>query len=311
MVDGHRLEAVWFNDGRIPLLFEALPTDAEFDRDGREFHLDMLRPLRTMGVAAVNVPEIIGGHYRTVDPTAFAAGVQETTGLPTVVNRITVQEPAAGLDRWVDAAAARGVDHYVFVGGESSQDAHVGPSVTQALEATRPRLGDHQTVGCITIPTRRRPVLDEPERLLRKHAAGADFAISQILGESVSAADLQRDTAQHALEHDATCIPLFWSLSPIVRTKDIRFLEWLGVQIPRPYRQALHDAGTRDARLRTSHRTNESMVRNLLEHAEHEDHGPIGFCIEHVMRSNMAPAFELVERVRDVCREFRAAPLAR
>lgn len=297
---------VWFNDGRIPLLFEALPTEASANQDRRDFHVDLLRPLRTMGIQAINVPEIIGGHYETVPPTEFAAALQQATGLPAMVNRITTQEPADGLTRWISNAKRNGIDHYVLVGGDSSKETYPGPSVTAALRHAKPHAAG--TLGCITIPTRRRPLLDEPERLMQKAQAGADHAISQILGESVSASTLQRDTARHAATLGEPCIPLFWSLAPIARKKDIKFLKWLGVEIPAAYEKTLNAAG-RGGRLKVSHATNEAMARNLLEHAEAEAHGPIGFCIEHVMRSNMAPAFELVERISDVVREFKAAPL--
>lgn len=299
---------MWSRPGRIPLVFEALPTDVRATPAEREFHLDLMRPLRILDVDAINVPEIIGGAYETVPPREFAAGLQQVTGLPAIVNRITVQEPADGLRRWIqETRTQHDIHDFVLVGGESSKESYSGPGVTEGLRIARDAGADR--LGVITIPTRRRPDLDEPHRLLAKQEAGADYAISQILGESESAARLQRDTAQAAVASDVPCPPILWSLAPVARIKDLKFLQWLGVEIPAAYERRLRSAGGAQSRLEVSHQTNEAMARNLLEHAEREEHGPIGFCIEHVMRSNMAPAFELVERIRDVILEFKAAPL--
>lgn len=286
---------------RAPLLFEALPTDARLASEAKQGHVDSLRPLAKLGVDAINVPEILDGAYPTVEPRRFARAVQETTGLPAIVNRITVQEPAAAFDAWIDDTVAVGIEHVVLVGGERSDRRHPGPSVTQGLRRAAPRVPGR--LGVITIPTRRRPDLDEPERLAAKRRAGADLAISQILCEAEAAKTLHADVGPGG-------IPICWSLAPVVRTKDLAFLQWLGVEVPKAYERRLRGARDDDHRRALSQGANADIARSLLEHAEEEGLGPVGFCIEHVMRSNMEPAFALVERVQGVLKEFKGLRVA-
>lgn len=280
----------------VPILFEALPTRA--DGPGIETHLDELEPLKGQGLAGINVPEIINGHYHTVDPRTFALSAQRRLGVPAILNRITVHHSGDAFTQWIHETQTLGINSLVLVGGESSSETYPGIHVREALERASPVVD----TGVITIPTRRSSQFDEPDRLLAKQDAGASFAISQILMESQAASNLQTDLAAHRKD----ALRLFWSLAPVRREKDLAFLRWLGVDVPRDVARWLQDAGSNASRARRSHDMNLAIARNLLEDAEVAGSGPIGFCIEHVMAGNIDAAVELVGGVRDVCREFQA-----
>lgn len=291
--------------GRPPLLFEALPPQVESTEEQWQDHLDLLDPLRRAGLAGINVPEIVNGHYRTVEPRSFAAALQRRLGVRAILNRITVHHTLPQLRAWVaETSVGHGITDFVLVGGERSAEAYPGVGVVPALEGLRApvrKAGGH--LGVITIPTRRRPDLDEPQRLLRKQAAGADLAVSQILCEAGSALRLQADLAAAAPPGQAP-LALFWSLAPVARPRDLAFLEWLGVEVPPAVKKGLLDEPTVAARLARSHELNLGIARALLEGAEKAGSGPIGFCIEHVMLSNIDAGITLVDQVRDLCRDF-------
>jgi len=94
------------------------------------------------------------------------------------------------------------------------------------------------------------------------------------------------------------------------RSRDLGFLGWLGVEVPPAVRKDLLAATDPARRLERSHALNLAIARRLLEEAEGAGSGPIGFCVEHVMLSNIEAGLTLVERVRQLCREFRSAPAA-
>lgn len=292
-----------------PVLFEALPPQVDSTQEQWQDHLHLLDPLRHAGLVAVNVPEIVNGHYTTVEPRAFAAALQRRLGTKAILNRITVHHALPQLRGWVaETRLGHGIDHFVFVGGESGKVAYPGTPVLQALADQRGVVeAAGGALGVITIPTRRRTDGDEPERLLAKSQAGARFAVSQILCEPTAAVRLQRDLAALAARKGQSAPQLFWSLAPVARTRDLAFLKWLGVDIPPAVEAGLRDAGTPTARLEASTRLNEDIARKLLEAAEADDAPTPGFCVEHVMLSNIEAAIALVERVQDVGRGFKGS----
>jgi 5,10-methylenetetrahydrofolate reductase len=296
--------------GRPPILFEALPPQVDSTEEQWQDHLDLLGPLQKAGLAGVNVPEIVNGHYRTVEPPAFAAALQRRLAVRAILNRITVHHPLPQLQAWTaETTLSTGIHDFVLVGGESSKQAHAGTEVLPALQGLRgPVSRSHGHLGVITIPTRRRSDLDEPQRLLRKQDAGADFAISQILCEPEAALRLQSDL-RTACGPGRQPLTLFWSLAPVARKRDLEFLAWLGVDVPESVRKDLlaEDPARRVAR---SHELNLAIARRLLEGSERDGSGPIGFCVEHVMLSNIEAAIELVDEVRSLCRDFKSAPAA-
>lgn len=295
---------------RPPVLFEALPPQVDSTEEQWQDHLELLDPLKHSGLAGVNVPEIVNGHYTTVEPRSFAAALQRRLGVRAILNRITVHHSTPALQSWAtETRVGHGIHDLVLVGGEKGTDTYPGVGVVPALQALGPSV--HRgggNLGVITIPTRRRADLDEPQRMLAKQAAGADFAISQILCEPEAALRLQQDLAAAA---DGKRPPtLFWSLAPVARTRDVGFLDWLGVDLPAGVRKDLLGAATPEARLAHSKKANLAIARRLLEGAEAAGSGPIGFCVEHVMLSNIEAAIALVDDVRDLCRGFRSPPAA-
>jgi hypothetical protein len=143
---------------------------------------------------------------------------------------------------------------------------------------------------------------------VQKQEAGAGFAVSQILCEPQAALRLQGDLAEASPDGRAP-LTLFWSLAPVARKRDLEFLDWLGVEVPPSVRADLL-AEDPARRLGRSHELNLAIARRLLEGAEADGCGPIGFCVEHVMLSNIEAAIDLVDQVKALCREFRSAPAA-
>lgn len=280
----------------VPILFEALPTKADKGREGMADHVEQLLPLAELGLEAINVPEIINGHYQTVDPREFALALQDRLEVPVILNRISVYHSAGEMEAWAEETRDMGIKQAVIVGGESSKVPYPGIGVLEALDVVSPVM---DRTGVITIPSRRGGVVDEPERLLAKQEAGASFAISQILMECLSAGSLQRDLATSARRRDMAQPLLYWSLAPIQRKRDISFLKWLGVEAPAGIEAWFREAPGSKERGERSLALNLELAKELLENAN----GTTGFCVEHVMAGNVGAAVTLVEALRRVCQD--------
>ncbi len=288
-------------NGHPPILFEALPPAASASASRVQAKVDALAPLQALPLAAVNVPEVVGGHYQTIEPRLFAARLQKAHSIPAIVNRITVHHRLNDLRAWVeDTRNEFDITDFVFVGGESHQQSYPGATVNDALQAIAPEVkAAGGRVGVITIPPRRGRQHDEPERLLAKQVAGASFAMSQILLESEYALQLQQDLTR--LCDGTTAVPpIFWSLAPVRQVRDLDFLAWLGVHIPLGVASRLRTAPNDDAREALSREINLTIAAELLAHAEEHDYHSLGFTVEHVMQNNVEAAFSLVEELGDL-----------
>ena len=179
-------------------------------------------------VDAINVPEILDesrGAERThrfvprVEPRLLGARIRSELGTEVVINHVVVHD----LDpiRWFQETEQQaGIQNVILVGGESSRLSHAGPSVRQAAEQAR-EAGLSVCLGGITIPTRNQ----EPERIRAKQAAGLAFFTSQILFDSNDIVWLiQRLNGLEAR--------IFLSFAPVSHPGDLKFLRWLGADLP-------------------------------------------------------------------------------
>lgn len=281
---------------QVPLLFEALPPPAAATPREQDAYLAALAPLAELPAAGLLVPHVEDGDYATIDPRTFARALRDATGKPAAVAKVTVDQPLPDLLRWVDETRREhGIRDLLLVGGRSHRDTPVGPHVHTALRHLRAD-PDCGSLGVVTIPTRRRSLQDEPHRLLRKRRAGAHYAVSQILMEPDTAIDLRRGHVA-SLAPDEAPTPVYWSLAPVTRRSDIRFLERLGVHFPPEVRKALWDAPDRKTRIRLSIEHATGIAANILAAAQREGHGATGFCISHVTVGNLDAALSLLAAV--------------
>ncbi len=280
---------------RPPLLYEPVPPAKNAKPEAIDDHLRELRDAlrRLPSVDAVNVPQIVGGAFETVDALEYAALVQRRTGREVLVNKIVALTPKADLPGWIETArAVHGIRNVILVGGESSANQYPGPSVAEANRVAarvRPR---PETIGNICIPFRRRPGSDEPDRMLAKTQAGADHFTSQIILEPVTTRRLLRDyerACRHAGVRPAT---VFIGLAPVTDKRDIKLLKDLGVEVP-PHveRDLLWDP--KEVALR-SLQLNLGMLRRILSALREENiRVPVGLNVEQVSLRNWEPSIEL------------------
>jgi 5,10-methylenetetrahydrofolate reductase len=247
-----------FND-RFPLLFEIVPPEKENKEERLIQHTRLLETLfNTIDVDALNIPEIqdesrkgekgkrLSRFRERVSPRIYARKLAENFDTDFIINRVIVKDHHNELEKWmIETYEEFGIPNIILVGGESSRIKYNGPSVvsgnkmvTRYLNQGRFRYNSGKTVstnynvGNICIPTRRKEVYDEPERMLHKIKSGADFFTSQIIAEAKTPISLMNDLSELLINEKEEPPVIFWSFSPISCQTDVNFLRWLGVHIP-------------------------------------------------------------------------------
>lgn len=273
---------------RVDIWFEAVPSPAGAGADRIASDVAKLQAVRDAGASRILVPEVVDTGHAAIDPLPFAAQVRDSVGLPTGIAVVTATRDTTQLAGRIEAADAVGVDTLLLV-GPASGERPTGPTVTEALQAHA--AGRH--VGVVTIPTRRREDLDEPDRIIAKQQAGARFAVSQIIFDADEALTLRRDYCARTDER----IPFYYSLAPVKRASDLDFLERLGVRIPAEIATRIRSAKAAD-RADVSHQILVELARHIAAAHEREGLGPFGFCISHVLFRNVPEAIELLAALR-------------
>jgi len=253
-VDFHRAA-----NSRVPLLFEIIPPEKGKQEKRLQQHTEHLNYLyNETDFDAFNLPEIHDKsqkgengnrrkeHKERISPRSYVGKLSGKFEAEYIINRVVVKQPHKVQEKWLlDTYHKFGIKNLVLVGGESSKIDYPGPSVPETNRLIKNYLnkGEHKyaerkiestdfTIGNICIPTRRNNDFDEPERMLKKVQAGADFFTSQIITEAQTPVSLLKDFS--ALNDREECTPplICWSFSPIAEKKDVDFLRWLGVHIP-------------------------------------------------------------------------------
>ncbi|MEX0771104.1 MAG: methylenetetrahydrofolate reductase [Balneolaceae bacterium] len=255
-----------------PLLFEIVPPEKGKKENRLEKHTHYLERLfQETTVNALNIPEIQDEskkgnkgkrrkpHKERVSPRKYAAALSERFDTEFVINRVVVKHSKEEQENWLlETNHEFGLKNVILVGGESSDEEYPGLSVpagnqlaTRYLNQGRCRFSDRSaqptdvTIGNICIPTRRKQEFDEPERMLKKYDAGADFFTTQIIAEAESPISLLNDLSAILEKEDKSPPFIFWSFSPISEKKDVDFQRWLGVHIPEEIESRI--LGSRDS----------------------------------------------------------------
>jgi hypothetical protein len=315
--------------GRAIIFYEVIPPAQNTNGVTVEAYAECVAELvasASIPIDAINLPEIkdeqreMGDTGRThlyepkTDARRFGQRLAEAFKEPIdlVINRCAVYEHWSGQHAWLqETHAVFGIKNLVLVGGETSQVAYPGPSVTEMAQAIQRLYGNSLTCGGITIPTRRSSDhrRDEPYRLLHKACHGLEFFTSQVLYEPQSTQRLLADYSRLCAESGQKPKWIFLSFAPICSSKDLDFLKWLGVEIPETVERTLFkaDMGIGWRSLRESQR----ILMEILQFAESEASDvPLGLNIEHITRRNFELSKDFIgELGADYCEHIEKRKL--
>jgi len=290
----------------IPMtLFEVVPPPAAKPELLEAFLRD-LQQVRNL-VDAINLPEIhdedrpgerTSKFVVRVEPRQLGSRIKRELGIEVVVNRVTVHDPEP--ERWFrDTLDREGIGNWILVGGESADVQYPGLPPGEAARLIR-SWGLPATLGGITIPSRQ----NEPERVRAKHAQGLEFFTSQVIFDSNDLVWLiQRLNGLEAR--------VFISFAPVSHRRDLEFLRWLGVDIPRDLDSFLLGsdpvaAAPAETCLERSLNLAQRILMDVFDNLP-PDPPPLGLNIEHINRRNFAPALAMLDRLGNLYANLVAA----
>ena len=293
-------------DPAVPVtLFEVVPAAAA-KPEALESSLHELQQLRGR-VDAINIPEIhdedrlgerTSKFIERVEPRILGSRIKRELGIDVVINRVTVHD--AEPERWFrETAGEWDIPNWVLVGGESKEITYPGPNPAEAARLVK-SLNLPVSLGGITIPSR----VNEPERIRKKHAQGVDFFTSQVMFDS-------NDLVWLIQRLNGVEARIFISFAPISSTRDLQFLRWLGVDIPKDLDRFLTgpehgEAAAAETCLERSINLAQRILMDVFDNLP-PDPPPIGLNIEHITRKNFTPSLSMLDRLGNLYASLIAA----
>jgi hypothetical protein len=229
----------------------------------------------------------------TMDPADYLDRHLKAWRTPVVVYRATSKYTEEELRDWVgsqDTSARMAV----FVGAPS-RERRVATTLRRAQQL-RAEVAPDLLLGAVAIPERHTRKGDEHLRLLAKQEAGCSSFVTQVVYDAGAAKNLVSDYAYECRDRGLDPIPIAFTFSVCGSMKTLRFLRWLGVDVPRWIENDLrHADDTLDASLEQA----EATALELMSFCRRLG-VPFGINVESVSirRVEIEASVRLAERLR-------------
>ena len=260
-------------------------------------------------IDAINIPEVrdeVGRGERPVknqlraEPREFGKLLQDIVGIESIVNRVVVHQTLEKEMFWFEETYNKyEIENLITVGGESRNITYPGPSVNEALEAIKQNLTLDVLCGGISIPSREK----ESRKLIEKSKNGSEFFTTQVLYDSSKIIKMISHYQKRCDEQNTFPRRILLSFAPVSSKKNIKFLKWLGVDIPTDTEKYLNE----NDQIMTE-RSMEIAINVLNETLtflnENKIVVPIGLNVEHIMSYNFQASIEMLQELARIYREF-------
>jgi len=202
--------------------------------------------------------------FETHESRQYAKDLEESTGVPTIVYQAIKQEMfETSFEKY--AAETRnnfGTQYLVFVGASASDAEHPLPSVSDCAQ----EVASHGfMLGGVTIPERHRDRNDEHHRLMEKTENGIEFFTSQCIYNADNAIWMLRDYDQLCKSKGKKPARIILCFAPFGRESTMRFLRWLGVEIPEGTLKRILSRGSARERVEESNQVCWENFRRILD----------------------------------------------
>ena len=260
-------------------------------------------------IDAINIPEVrdeVARGERPVknqiraEPREFGKLLQNIVGIEAIVNRVVVHQALKKEIEWFEETYINyEIENLITVGGESRKIKYPGPSVNKALKAIKNNSKIDILCGGISIPSREKESLN----LIEKSTNGSEFFTTQVLYDSSKIIKMISHYQKRCDEQRTFPRRLLLSFAPVSSKKNIDFLKWLGVEIPKGTESFLNENEKNMVE-----RSMEISVRVLEETLsflnENKIIVPIGLNVEHIMSYNFQSSIEMLQELSRIYREF-------
>ena len=260
-------------------------------------------------IDAINIPEVrdeIARGERPIknqvcaEPREFGKLLQDIVGIEAIVNRVVVHQNIEDEMKWLEETNSKyEIENLITVGGESRNIRYPGPTVNQALNAISQNDRLNLLCGGISIPSREKESL----RLIEKSENGSEFFTTQVLYDASKVIKMITHYQKRCDEKDTFPRRVLLSFAPVSSEKNIKFLKWLGVEIPKKAEQSLLNDGARMSE--KSMEITVSVLNEILNHLEkNKIKVPIGLNVEHIMSYNFQASIEMLQELSRIYRSF-------
>ena len=260
-------------------------------------------------IDAINIPEVrdeIARGERPIknqvraEPREFGKLLQDIVGIEAIVNRVVVHQNIEDEMKWLEETNSKyEIENLITVGGESRNIRYPGPTVNQALNAISQNDRLNLLCGGISIPSREKESL----RLIEKSENGSEFFTTQVLYDSSKVIKMITHYQKRCDEKDTFPRRVLLSFAPVSSEKNIKFLKWLGVEIPKKTEQSLLNDNARMSE--KSMEITVNVLNEILNHLEkNKIKVPIGLNVEHIMSYNFQASIEMLQELSRIYRSF-------
>ena len=260
-------------------------------------------------IDAINIPEVrdevargerpIKNQVRA-EPREFGRLLQDIVGIETIVNRVVVHQNIDEEMKWLEETNLKyEIENLITVGGESRDIRYPGPTVNQALNAISQNDRLNLLCGGISIPSRDRESL----RLIKKSENGSEFFTTQVLYDASKVIKMITHYQKRCDDKNTFPRRVLLSFAPVSSEKNIKFLKWLGVEIPKKTEESLLKDNARMSK--KSMEITINVLNEILNHLEkNKIKVPIGLNVEHIMSYNFQASIEMLQELSRIYREF-------
>ena len=260
-------------------------------------------------IDAINIPEVrdevargerpIKNQVRA-EPREFGRLLQDIVGIEAIVNRVVVHQNIDEEMKWLEETNLKyEIENLITVGGESRDIRYPGPTVNQALNAISQNDRLDLLCGGISIPSRDRESL----RLIEKSENGSEFFTTQVLYDASKVIKMITHYQKRCDDKNTFPRRVLLSFAPVSSEKNIKFLKWLGVEIPKKTEESLLKDNARMSE--KSMEITINVLNEILNHLEkNKIKVPIGLNVEHIMSYNFQASIEMLQELSRIYREF-------
>ena len=293
---------------RPVVAYEILPP-REKDGTLNSYAANISSLLSQTHIDAINIPEVrdeVARGERPVknqlraEPREFGRLLQDIVGVEAIVNRVIVHQKLNDELKWLEETNKKyEIENLITVGGESRSINYPGPSVNEALAAIKKNENINLLCGGISIPSREKESL----KLIEKSENGSEFFTTQVLYDSSKIIKMISHYQKRCDEKKTFPRRLLLSFAPVSSEKNIKFLKWLGVEIPTETEKSLIE----DLSIMTdkSMEITVNVLKEILNHLNENDIiVPIGLNVEHIMSYNFQASIEMLQELSRIYREF-------
>ena len=263
-------------------------------------------------IDAINIPEVhdeAGRGERPVsnqergEPRKFGMLLQDIVGIEAIINRVVVHMPLRKQMEWIKETYSKyEIDNLIIVGGESSKQKYPGPTVNESLKKIsqdNTRRENSILCGGICIPSRRK----ESKNLIRKSECGAEFFTTQVLYDSGNIIKMIKNYQKRCDKVNTFPRRILLSFAPVSSQKNIDFLKWLGVEIPKDTERYLN--GRPGSMTERSLDVAIEVLNEILAFiANNNLKVPVGLNVEHIMSYNFQSSVEMLQELANIYRKF-------